>query len=465
MEIKSMSATQSLADMALGVRLESLPGEAVKQAKRILIDSLACMLGGFHSPTGIACRQAAHDMGGPAEATLVGEPTRVSARSAVIANQGMLRFLDYNDDIEIPIGTGDIVSAHPSGSLPVAMAAAEMTNASGSQFLEAMIAGYETIGRVLESLKISLEVRGFHHAVVLSYAGAAMSGKLFGLTSSQLVQAMGIAGSVALSLGILDAEGEEYVMTKNIVDGMCAERGLVGAILARRGLTGPERILEGNKGFAQVVLGGADKFVLKPRRDRPFILDTVTKYICAEATTHGHLTATQAIMSANRLRADDVDRVVIRTNARTVFHTGDPIKKYPRNKESADHSSYFLAAMMILEGRISPNTYTPENYSSPTVRAMIDRIDLVHGPEFDFKIGGAEVEIYTKQGELFRKTIWPDELKGSAARPMDDNDIREKFLICTDGLLKSAQVDRIIDCCSSIEKLERFGDLMQMVVI
>lgn len=460
-----MSVTESLAETALGVKLEQLPADAVQHAKRVFIDSLACIIGGFYSPTGVACRQAAHDMGGPAEASLIGEAARVSARSAVIANQGMLRFLDYNDDIEIPVGTGDIVSAHPSGSLPVAMAVAEMTGASGKQFLEAMVAGYEVIGRILESFKISLEVRGFHHAPVLAFAGAAMAGKLFGITRDQLVQAMGIAGSVAVSLGILDAEGEEYVMTKNIVDGMCAERGLVGVMLARRGLTGPERIIEGNKGFAQVVLGGRDKFELKPPRGRPFILETVTKYICAEATTHGHLTASQAIMRENKLAPNDVERVVIKTNARTVFHTGDPIKKYPRNKETADHSSYFLAAVTILDGGISPKSYRPEKYSDPNVRAMIDRIELVHAPEFDFKIGGAEVEIRTKQGAAFRKIVWPQQLKGSAERPMTDEDIRDKFLICAEGLLKPAQVDRIIETCSTLEKLERFRDLMPLLVL
>jgi 2-methylcitrate dehydratase len=404
-------------------------------------------------------------MGGPEESTLIGEKSRVSARSAIIANQGMLRYLDYNDDIEIAVGTGDIVTAHPSGSLPVAMAVAEMTDASGKQFLESMIAGYEVIGRMLESFRISLEVRGFHHAAVLAYAGAAMAGKLMGITRDQMKEAMGIAGSNALSLCILDAEGEEYVMTKNIVDGMCAERGLLGVMLARRGITGPERIVEGSKGFAQVVLGGQDKFVLQRERRRPFVLETVTKYIPCEATTHGHLTATKAIMAENRIKPEDVERVTVRTNARTVFHTGDPIKKYPRNKETADHSSYFLTAITVLDGGISPKCYTPEKYADPRVREMIDRVDLVHGKEFDFKVGAAESIVRTKQGKSFSKTIWPEELKGSAEKPMDDNDIREKFMICTDGLMKASQVDRIIETCNRLDKVERFRDLIPLLVL
>jgi 2-methylcitrate dehydratase PrpD len=96
---------------------------------------------------------------------------------------------------------------------------------------------------------------------------------------------------------------------------------------------------------------------------------------------------------------------------------------------------------------------------------MIDRIELVHAPEFDFKIGGAEVEIRTKHGVTFRKTVWPEQLKGSAEKPMTDDDIRDKFLICTEGLLKSAQVDRIIETCNSLEKMKRFSDLMPLLVL
>jgi 2-methylcitrate dehydratase PrpD len=50
-------------------------------------------------------------------------------------------------------------------------------------------------------------------------------------------------------------------MAKNLADGMIAERGYVAVELARRGMTGPTTIMEGNKGFVRVVLGGEEKFV------------------------------------------------------------------------------------------------------------------------------------------------------------------------------------------------------------
>lgn len=460
-----MLTSGDLADLALGMRYEAIPREAVIQAKRLLIDGLACLIGGFHSPTGVACREAAKDMGGPPEATIIGEKTKVSCRGALLANQAMMRFLDFNDDIEIAIGPGDIVSAHPSGALPVAFAVGESVGASGKTFLETMVAGYEVIGRMLESFTISLEVRGFHHGSILGYAGAAMAGKLLGLTRQQMVNAMGIAGSASLSLGILDAEGEEYVMAKNIVDGLCTERGLTGVMLARRGMTGPERILEGNKGFGHVVLGGADRMVTRPARTEPFIMQTVIKSICAEATTHGHLTATRALVAEHRLAPDDIEKITIFTSKRSAFHTGDPVKKYPRNKETADHSAYFLTAITVLEGSITPRSYSPENYADPRVRALIDKVSLAHAPEFDFRVPGAEVEIRTRQGTTHRRRVDPEEIKGSPSNAMLDADVREKFALCADGLMTPAMIDRVIETCERIEELDKFAELMPLLVV
>src|SRR5205814_1866189 len=109
----------------LSVKFQDLPDIVVSQAKRIVIDSFACTVGGFRSPTGQICRDFAHQLNGPAQATIVGETARVGLRGAILANQAMMRFLDYNDLLSIPIGSGDISAAHPSGSLPTVMAVSE----------------------------------------------------------------------------------------------------------------------------------------------------------------------------------------------------------------------------------------------------------------------------------------------------------------------------------------------------
>ena len=209
-----------------------------------------------------------------------------------------------------------------------------------------------------------------------------MAGHLFGASREQLANGLGIAGSLAVGLDILDAEGEEYTMTKNLADGMIAERGYVAMELARRGLTGPLAVIEGNKGFARTMLGDSGKFVWEPAdRSVPFIAQTFVKGMCADATTHGHLRATMDLVETHDIAPEAIAAITIRTSRRAVHHTGDPVKKYPRNKESADHSSHFLTAMAVIAREITPAIFSDANYADPRVRALIDKTHLEHGPE------------------------------------------------------------------------------------
>lgn len=460
-----MSVTDDLSSYALSLRYDRLPAEVVKQTKWILIDTLACLIGGIESETGKICRAVALEMGGPAEATIVGTPNRVSCSGAILANQGMLRYLDYNDCINVYRGPGDLVSSHPSGTVPVAFAVAEQTNASGKQFLEAMIAGYEVIGRLLDSMRISLEVRGFHHSAVAAYAGAAIAGRLLGLSQTQMKNAMGIAGSMTLALNILDTDGEQNVMARNIVDGLSADRGLVAARLARRGLTGPENVIEGKKGFVEMVLGGKDKFEKYKETGRFFILDTEIKGICADSTTFGYVSAAAAIMKENNISMGDIGAVKVYANSRTVLHCGDPIKKYPINKESADHSAYFLVAVGILDGRVTPAAFRPERYKDPKVISLINKIELIADPKFDLIAPASEVVISTQSGQIFRKRMERRDLKGLPENRMTHDDIRDKFFECAEGLMSAPQIDKVIEACLSLEQLASFSEILRLLEV
>lgn len=459
------TVTQQLSAAADAIRYDDLPAEVIDHAKWLIVDAFACAIGAYNSDSAAVARQVAGEMGGPEEATLIGERTRVSCSAAIMANQTMIRYLDYNDVIALPRGPGVLVACHPSGALPVVLAVGERERATGAEVIEALVAGYEVAGRMLDAFPTSLELRGFHHGCVLPYASAAMSAKLLGLDREMSVNAMGIAGSLAVALDILDAEGEDYTMTKNIADGLLAERGVLGAMLARRGFTAPARVVEGNKGLAHVMFGDPSGYRVAAERERYWISDTRIKSLCAEGTTHGGLTGIARIVDREKLEPGDIASIRIRSNKRTVYHTGDPTKKYPANKETADHSAYYLAAMAVLEGRITPRSFSPEKYEDPVVRSLIDKVTLEHGPEYDHNSPSAEVVITTSDGRSLRERVDGSELKGMPQNPMSARDIREKFYECSEGLLSSDRVDRFVDTAMDLDRLADVRALFELVEI
>ena len=461
-----MTVATRLAEAALRYDYSSLTEEVRDVTRRLIVDALGCAIGGYATPTGRVVRDYAAQSGGRQDCTLIGSLQRAAISPAIIANQAMLRYLDYNDAMMVPIGPGVMAAVHPSGALPVALALCETSRKGGRDLITAMVAGYEVMGRLLQSFRVSLEARGFHNGCVHAYGAAAMAGSLFGLSRTQLANAMGIAGSLSVGLDILDAEGEEYTMTKNLADGMIAERGYVAVELARRGLTGPLGIIEGNKGFARVVLGDAEKFVWpESTGSAPAILQTFIKGLCAEATTHGHLRATIGLVSENDIAPAAISSIVIRTSQRAVHHTGDPVKKYPRNKKTADHSSHFLTAMAVLRRGITPAIFSEANYSDPRVLELIDKTVLEHGPEFDSQIPAAAVTIKLNDGRTLSRRVDRSSLTGDPRAQMTDAALKAKFVECAGDLMPESQVDRIIATCLQLEKTTDIADLIALTKV
>jgi len=460
----SGTMTRVLAEEAIAFSYKTLAPEVSHQAKRHILDTLACAVGAFDAEACVACREVAKELTPLPQSTLIGETQKVGLSSAIVANESMIRYLDFNDVLYFPKSPGKIGGAHPSDAIAAVFALAEWQRSSGRQIIEATIAGYQTIGRIVDGMAEGLAPTGFHNGTVMPYGGAAIAGKLLNLNADQIVHAMGIGGSTAIGLGVNDAEEEEYNNTKNMADGFMVERGVMGAFLARRGVTGPERILEGNKGFAYSVLRGIDKFRLKPAPAEPYIMQARTKFFPTESTIQGHLSALSELVIAHNLTADEIAGVTVRTNKRAIEHNGDPTKKYPNNKETADHSAYFMTALCIVgKGRVTPSSFSEAAYRDATIRRITDLVVLEHVAEYDPIPPAAEVEVRLRSGGVLKRRV--DHPKGNAENKMTDDDLRDKFIDCANGRLKDSQVDRIVETCFALESLDDIGTLLRQIVL
>ena len=454
-----MSVTRELSEFALGIRYETIPAHVTHEMKRFFIDALACAIGAFDAEPSRICRDVAREHSGRPDATLIGETTKVSLSQAIIANGAMVRYLDFNDGYHFAKSPGKIGGGHPSDCLPAVIAVAERQHASGKAAIEAAVAGYEIMGRMIDAFAEGLTPMGFHHGSVMPFLGAAIAGRLMGLDAAQMTHAMGIGASSSLGLGINDAEGEEYNNSKNVADSFMLERGVYGALLASRGFTGPERVIEGNKGFAYCLLRGVENYRPKPLPNDHYLMRARMKYFPTESTNQGHLFATGELVREHNLEPEDIAAVRLRLSKRTVNHNGDPAKKYPRNKETADHSAYFITALgILLRGKLVPSSFTPESYDDPMIRALSDLVTLEHGPEFDETLTGAMVTIQTKDGRTLQKRVnFP---RGNPENRMSDAELRDKFIECAGNRMNATQVDRIIETCMNIEQVGDIGELM-----
>ena len=202
----------------------------------------------------------------------------------------MVRYLDYNDTYFRSAGKLRL-GIHPNELIPSVLAVGEREGASGKEVIAAIALAYDLAERFVDAsvgnpLKASDGITPSWPAT----SSALCAGRLLGLDDAQLVHALGIAGVHSATLGIIDAAGETYNMTKNVGLPWVAHTGITAALLAQKGFTGPARIIEGNKGLVKtLMLGRYDLETLFAPRGRHVLLEMDQKNLVAEHTTQGAL--------------------------------------------------------------------------------------------------------------------------------------------------------------------------------
>jgi 2-methylcitrate dehydratase len=175
------------------------------------------------------------------------------------------------------------------------------------------------------------------------------------------------------------------------------------------------------------------------------------------------LTATLSLVREHDIKPEEVAEIRITTSKRCAEHTGDPMKKYPRNKETADHSSYYLTAIAIMDRQIGPDQFTPEKYNDPRVRELIDKVILEGDPNLD-KVRPAGIsEIITGQGEKYSLRV--DYPRGHARNPMTDEEIVGKFKAMASRHMSDKHMHQLIDTVFDLEELDDIGKLNGLLVV
>ena len=444
--------TEALARYVTSLRSEDLSPGAVHEAKRHLIDSLGCAMGGYGSePAAIARRVAPAVSGGPS-ARLLGEGRPTTPEAAAFANSAMIRFLDANDTY-IARGSG-----HPSDMLGALLAAAESQDASGRQLLLATVAGYEVFGALAD--QVSLRDRGWDQAVFIAPASAAGAGLLLGLSAEQMGDALAIAATA--NVATRQTRAGELSMWKGCATAVAAKAGLFAAQLAREGMTGPTEAFEGRHGLWEQATGPFELGALGGH-GRPFAIErTNFKFFAAEY--HAQAPLALALGLRAKVKVEEIESIDVQIYAMAYSEIGsEPAKWDPRTRETADHSLPYMLAVALEDGRITPASFEPHRYLDPRLRPLMNRIRVSENPEFTGRFPQellSQIQVVTRSGQrLIERAEYP---KGHARNPMTDADVEKKFRDLSSGVLASDQIDAALGALRRLEDADRIGPIVDV---
>src|SRR5215470_15843345 len=412
--------TETLARYVTSLRYGDLSPSAVKEAKRHVIDSLGCAIGGSGSEPALIARRVAPAAAGGPSARVLGEGRPTTPEAAAFANSVMIRFLDANDTY-IARGSG-----HPSDMLGALLAAAELTGASGRDLLLAIVVGYEVFGAMAD--QVSLRDRGWDQGVFIAPASAAGAGVLLGLSLGQMADALAIA--VTANVATRQTRAGALAMWKGCATAAAAKAGLFAAQLAGAGMTGPTEAFDGRHGLCELVTGpfsfGTPGSASLGGEGRPFAVErTNFKFFAAEY--HAQAPLATALALRGKVSAEEIDAIDVQIYAMAHSEIGsEPAKWDPRTRETADHSLPYMLAVALHDGRLTPASFEPARYLDPGLRPLMNRIRVAENPEFTRRFPEeliSEIEVITSYGQ--RRTVRAKYPKGHEKNRLTDADVEK----------------------------------------
>ena len=433
----SARATARLAEHVASKRYEDFGPPVIHAFKRAFQDHLTCAISGSAMPVSRALLRYLEESDATRGAAVVGSRVRLSAQNAALANGANTHGLDFDDG-----HTNG--SAHPSGAIfPAVLAAAELHGATPRQIIVAAVMGYDVMCRIAAAGHPATARRGWHNTAITGVFGAAAAvSKLLGLDADKTRNALGLAGSFSGGIREYLDEGAEI---KRIHPGKAARDGLLCAELAKRGITGPSKVLEGRYGYANIHAAGEMKWdrLVRALGERYEIESAYFKpYPCCR---HYHSVIDGIVELREQLGFRPGDVKHIRIGLYAVGVNGHDHKHFD-NLLDAQMSAPVAAALAVVDGALAAHHFLPESLSRPEVQRLIQASDTQIDEECERIYPGRRsgvVRIDLEDGRSVEKRVLDP--KGEGENPMTDADLKRKFTVNCEPVIGKAKCARLLD--------------------
>jgi aconitate decarboxylase len=439
----NIEQTRVLADWASALTLDDIPARVRAHARLCLLDGLACALYGSQLEWGRIAADTAVELAPGGMATIWGHRARAGAAAAALANGTALHGFEL-DDVHVR------AMLHPTAVvLPAVLALGETETMSGCALLTALVAGYEVGIRTGICVGIPHGARGYHATgTVGCVAAAAGAANLLRLGSDRTAHAIGIGATQAAGLYCARAGA----MTKRFHAGHAAQAGVIAGLLARRGFTGSQDVLEAPfGGFMSTLTDNADLSQLTAGLGEVWETELIGfKIHAACASAHTIIDGLDALMQRG-LNAGNLERLTIHMTGKAARNVGWNYQ--PGGVVAAQMNGYYAAASKLRDGQVFAEQYADDKLADPATLALIQRMQIVHDPALDeggvAKRHASRVEASLTSGETL--SVSTEQRRGSSHRPLTQDEIIGKYRLMTANVIGSGASEELLQLVLSIE--------------
>eukprot|EP00931_Biecheleriopsis_adriatica_P026971 TRINITY_DN1630_c0_g1_i2.p1 TRINITY_DN1630_c0_g1~~TRINITY_DN1630_c0_g1_i2.p1 ORF type:complete len:549 (-),score=142.77 TRINITY_DN1630_c0_g1_i2:64-1710(-) len=451
---QALGIAQYAIDFIAGKYGDNIAPEVWEKAEMFHTDSVMCGISALAMKTNAPCclREEALEYPDPKGAKVFGSSEGCAPEKAVVANASAVREWDSNGTV---FGYNPSIPGHTAGEFGhndfygVVIAAAQVTKkVDGKTALRAMICLDEIRGRLAEVF--SLKSYKIDHVMHGAIASAAVYGALLGAAAEEIESAIGMTVAHYVPFRAIRA-GKQLSDSKGASAAISTEAAVLSVRRAMRGFLGPKdifrnpesifRFFEPTTGVAKdknkidITLGNKVRWGVGPSPFNLVLSHSGADFaVCGmhfkiglyEHQSAGALEGLVQLLVQNpnlaKAGLDAVDRILIVAYEPAFGIIGDPAKKDPKTRQSADHSMAFILSRMLYKAMkqgsvpstgdeawkllmLSPHDYGKDALYDPATRALMQKITFEHGgPEYDSKYPDGiptSMDIFLKDGSKF----------------------------------------------------------------
>jgi 2-methylcitrate dehydratase PrpD len=301
--------------------------------------------------------------------------------------------------------------------------------------------------------------RGWHCTSTLgAISAAAGASRLFGLDAAATEHALAIAASSAS--GLKENFG---TMVKPLHAGLAARDGVMAALLAKGGLTGSAKAIDGPQGYLRAFDSeGTDLAnAVGDLGSRWEILDTgiTVKLYPSCAGTHPTLDALLDLRAQHGFTEADVYRIEVDVDpiVPTIL-----IFDRPSGALEAKFSLPFCAAAAVVFGRVGIDTFDDEPLRDQRVAALMPAVTM----HVDEAIGRgkpalteARVQVRLKNGRSLVQEAHG--ARGYPANPATAEQLAAKFLACASRAIDKPRAAALLSRLATLDQLDSIREIFR----
>jgi 2-methylcitrate dehydratase PrpD len=452
---RSPTLTEEAARYWAAVSYDEMPADAVRLAKRFLLDTLGAGIAGARTEVVQSVIDAAQTCLGAAaggSALVWGRDLRLPAPYAALVNGTAAHALEL-DDFGGCGHSGAVV-------IPVVTALAGRPGASGRDAILGVLAGYDLAARVLEGAggyRPHNQVGWHSTGTCGSFGAAAAAARMLGLDAERFADALGIAGTFTGGIWAFLADGAD---TKRFHPGKAAENGLTAAMLAQSGMSGPRQILEAEWGgfYGTYAPGIATPEATLRDLGRDFMISRsgMKPFACCRGL-HFTIDALLEVMAETSVASGAIAGLVVHGNAQTV-------RQFDRQEIAtlldAQFSMPYALAVAAESGRATIDQFVPLRTHEPEIRRLMALTKVV--PDRTLAIGEyPPLEVQLADGRTIERAI--EFAKGAPENPLSDRELAEKVESLIVPVLGAAQCQEIVRTVDRLDELEDCSELLALL--